>query len=218
MSAHSGRVLWFYKLARFVLYILYRLFFRFKAFGAENVPAAGGGVILAPNHASYLDPPILGISLKRPVTYLAKEYLFKAFLLGPLLSKLGALPIKSESDDFRSIRAMVRALKDGECMVIFPDGTRSLDGNLKEAEDGVGFLALKSGAVVVPVYIRGSYDAYPKGAKCFRMKPIRTHYGKPFVPKEDAEILAAENPYGAVSRRIMKEIRAIKEAADKEKF
>ncbi|MGH7198776.1 MAG: lysophospholipid acyltransferase family protein [Candidatus Omnitrophota bacterium] len=202
----------FYKLTQIVLLALYRLFFNFKIYGAENVPADHRGVILAPNHASYIDPPILGISLKRPITYLAKEYLFEKPVLCTLICWLGSIPIKTETNDFRTIRQVLKALKEGKQVLLFPEGTRTLDGKFQEPEGGVGFLALKSGAVVVPVYISGTFEAYPKGAKWFRCRPVRVYFGKPFVPAMDKDLAGHENPYLAVGQRIMSEIKKIKEA------
>lgn len=199
-----------YQIVKFVLIVLYKLFFRFKSYGSANVPMDSRGVILAPNHASYLDPPILGISLKRRVTYLAKDYLFKAFFVGWILRSIEALPIKSETEDFRSIRQLLKALKDGKCIVVFPEGTRSFTGDLQEPEQGVGFLAARSQAWVVPVYIKGSYDAYPKGAKGFKFRPVSVYYGKAFIPAEDKELMSQPDPYMAISQKIMAEIRKLK--------
>lgn len=204
----------FYRFIRAVLYIVYRLLFRFRYFGSEKVPQQKDprGVILAPNHASYLDPPLLGISLKRRVTYLAKQYLFEHGFVGWVLRNIGCYPIKSESaSDFRSIRDLIRILKQGACVVVFPEGTRSEDGNLKDPEGGIGFLAVKSGAWVVPVYIKGSYEAFPKGAKKPRPAKIEVHYGEPFLPAQEAGDGTVDH-YLAVSRQIMDKIRGIKES------
>lgn len=204
----------YYKLIQVVLYTYYRICFDFKFYGIENVPEDARGIIFAPNHASYLDPPIVGISLKKPINYLAKEYLFKVFALGRTLYWLGALPIKSESDDFRSMRQLLRALKEGKHLVIFPEGTRSEDGRFREVEGGAGFLAVKSKAYVVPVYIQGSFDAFPKGVKWFRCKPVRAYFGKPFIPCEDAGLMAEPDRYLAVGRKIMLEIQKVKADAE----
>ncbi len=219
MSEYKGSGL-FYRLIRAVLYMLYRLLFRFRFYGAENVPpdTDARGVILAPNHASFLDPPILGISLSRRVTFLAKEYLFKNWFVGAVLRGIGAYPIKSEKDDLKSIRDLIRLLKAGRCVVVFPEGTRSETGQMKQPEAGIGFLAAKSSAHVVPVYIRGSYDAYPKGAKFFKMKPVDVYYGKPFIPAEDNSLMDSPDPYAATSREIMARIQAIKTAVDAGNF
>ncbi len=215
MSRRGSRS--FYKAIRAVLLILYKIFFGFKYFGSDRVPeeAESRGVILAPNHASYLDPPILGISLKRQVTYLAKEYLFRALFVGTVLRGIGAFPIRTKADDFRTLRELVRMLKEGQCVVVFPEGTRSPDGAIRQAESGVGFLAAKSGAYVVPVYIQGSFEAFPKGANFFKCRPIKVYYGRAFIPAEDAALMANADPYGAIGERIIEEIKILKQSADK---
>lgn len=207
------RKLWVYNCVKAVLFTSYKIFFRFQYFGSGNVPPASDprGVILAPNHASYLDPPILGISLNRPVIYLAKDYLFKAFFIGSLLRAVSAFPILTKADDFRSIRGLLRILREGECVVVFPEGTRSPHGDLQEPESGLGFLALKSKAWVVPVYIEGTYEAFPRHAKFIRPHPVKVYYGRPFIPAEEPEILNAGDAYAAVTRKVMAEIKRLKE-------
>ncbi len=209
-----------YGVIRTVLYRVYRILFGFRFFGAENVPlpSDGRGVLLAPNHASFLDPPVLGISLKRHVTYLAKEYLFRALFIGWVLRSVGALPIKTRDDDFRSLRQLMRTLKSGNCVVVFPEGTRSPDGGLKEAEEGIGFLAARSNAYVVPVYIQGTYEALPRGARWFRRQPVKVFYGEGFIPAEDTSLMGEANPYKAVSQKIMSEIARLKESAEVKRF
>ena len=202
----------FYRFIRAVLFASYKVLFRFRHYGSANVPGEKDtrGVILAPNHASYLDPPILGISLGRRVTYLAKDYLFKHGFVGWVLRNIGAYPIKSESgNDFRSIRDLVRILKQGACVVVFPEGTRSDNGDLREPESGIGFLAMKSGAWVAPAYIQGSYEAMPRGTSGVRMKPVNIYYGEPFLATEEKFGSGAE-AYMAVSRHIMEEIKKLK--------
>lgn len=207
-----------YGLVRFVLYILFKALFGFGHSGSERVPKPSDprGVILAPNHASYLDPPLLGISLKRPVTFLAKDYLFKHWLVGWVLRNIGAYAIKSDSgNDFRSIRGLVRILKEGACIAVFPEGTRSEDGKFKEPEDGLAFLAMKSGAWVVPVYLEGTYEAFPKYAKKFKRHFVQAHFGEPFIPAEMKFEGEGAEVYKAVSRRIMAEIAGIKSGLEK---
>lgn len=207
---------WVYRLAQIVLFTLYKICFGFKSYHSDNFPEdSPRGVILAPNHASYLDPPILGIALKKPITFLAKEYLFRPFLLGDVLGWLGCVPIKSESQDFRSLRQLFRVLKEGKSILVFPEGTRTSDGEFQKPEPGLGFLAVKSQAWVLPVYIRGTFAAFPKGAKCFRCRPVSVHFGRPFIPAADPGILSEKDPYQAVSLRIMDEIKKIKEEVDR---
>ncbi len=204
----------FYRLIRLVLSTLYTVLFGFRSFGIERVPKESDprGVILAPNHTSYLDPPVLGIPLKRPVTYLAKDYLFKHWLVGWVLRNIGAYPIKSEeANDFRSIRGLIRILKQGACVAVFPEGTRSEDGRFREPEDGLAFLAMKSGAWIVPVYIEGSYEAFPKGTKKIKRRPIRVHYGEPFIPADRNSWGEGQAGTRALSLYVMAEIKKIKE-------
>ncbi len=203
----------FYASIRFVLYIAYRVLFRFRSFEVQNVPHdRTRGVIFAPNHSSFLDPPVIGISTQEPITYLAKEYLFKPPLFGTALRWLGVLPIKSEKDDFKSMRQLIRLLQSGERTVVFAEGTRSKDGELQTVEPGIGFLAIKSHAVVVPVYIKGSFDAFPRHVKWPRCgKPINIYYGQSFVPEAEDSIMKSAEPYGAVANRILEEIRRMKE-------
>ena len=95
--------------------------------------------------------------------------------------------------------------------MIFPEGTRTETGEMREPEPGVGFLAVRSQAYVWPLYIKGSFKAFPKGVKRFKYTSVSAHFGKPFIPALDAELMAKENPYQAVSQRIMEEIKKIKE-------
>ena len=128
---------------------------------------------------------------------------------------IGCYPIQSdEGNDFRSIRDIIRLLKGGRCITVFPEGTRSETGQLKEAEGGIGFLAMKSGAYVVPLYIEGSYEAFPKGAKKIKPHKINVYFGDAFIPAEDERFKGLTEPYGAVADAIMAEIANLKMKAD----
>lgn len=206
---------WFYDCVKYTLLALYKILFRFRHEGSRKIPPPSDkrGVILASNHASYLDPPAIGLSAERRITFLAKEYLFRTFLVGPVLRGLGAYPIKTQADDFRTIRQLLKILEQGRCVAVFPEGTRSSDGRLKEAESGIGFLAVKSASWVVPVYIQGTFQAFPRQARWIRCRPVKVYYGDGFIPAEDAELMRSGNPYAAVSARIMADIRKLKETA-----
>ncbi len=172
----------------------------------------GRGVILASNHASFLDPPIFGITIRPHITFLAKDYLYKPFFFGSIMHWLGTLPIKSDSDskDFRTIRDLLRVLAAGERIVVFPEGTRTPDGNFQAVEGGIGFLAVKSRSWVFPAYIKGSYEAYPRHQKFFKCSPVSITYGEPFIPAEDPEVMKAADPYMRAAERVMEEIKKIK--------
>ena len=138
--------------------------------GKKNIPIKGG-FILACNHVSYLDPVIFGISCPRPLNYMARESLFKDRLLGWLLAHVNVFTIKRYSADIGAIKEALRRLKMGGGLLLFPEGTRSSDGQIGEGLEGVGFLARKSNVPVIPAYIKGTQKAMPKGAKF--VKPAR---------------------------------------------
>jgi 1-acyl-sn-glycerol-3-phosphate acyltransferase len=202
-----------YQLAKALLYGFYKTCFDVRYFGTENVPNGPHerGVILAPNHESYLDPPLTGTAIKPCVTYFAKEYLFRKPVLGLFLHAVGAYPVREKTRDCRSIRETLRLLADGHVVTIFPEGTRSPDGQLQKSQNGVGFLAIKANAVVIPVYLKGTYEALPRNAKWIRCKSVEVHYGKPLIPAREASIMSSPDPYGAVGERIMEEIRILRQ-------
>ncbi|MBP1988913.1 lysophospholipid acyltransferase family protein [Paenibacillus eucommiae] len=156
-----------YRLGRFLFRLFFYTLFRLKVIGKENVPAEGP-VILCGNHTSLLDPPILGTPLERKVHFMAKAELFQVPVLGFLISRVGAFPVKRGGVSKESIRLAISLLKEGSVMGIFPEGTRSNAGGM--GKKGAASLALKSDAVVIPVAIIGTYSLFR------RMTIV---YGKP---------------------------------------
>lgn len=135
-----------------------RIYFRLEARGLENVPLQGP-VIVAANHVSYLDPPVIGCLIPRVVNFLARDSLFRSPLFGALLLKYQAVPVDRESGA-AGLRAILDRLQTGGLIIVFPEGTRSLDGNLLPAKPGVGMTVLKSSAPVVPVRVLGSFESF----------------------------------------------------------
>jgi 1-acyl-sn-glycerol-3-phosphate acyltransferase len=162
----------FYRMAWTICRIVFKILWRFKATGAENVPRTGP-VIVASNHLSYLDPVAVGIGLPRMVTYLAKKELFEIPVLSFFVRGCGAYPLDREAGGVAAVRAALRVLKAGRCIGIFPEGTRNLAGAAAE-KGGAAFLAALSGAPVVPCAVAGTKDAK-------RFARIRVVYGKPMV-------------------------------------
>ena len=148
---------------------------------------------MAGNHISNLDPFILGICSWRRFSYVAKDSLFKNKFLAFLFYQVGAFPIRRETSDFRAIREILRRLKNGCPVIVFPEGTRIQSKKIKRVQAGVGFIAIKSGVPVVPAYLEGSDHALPLGAKWFRRHPIKIRIGPPLYfqdPKTYPEIAA----------------------------
>ena len=152
------RETWLYRFGRIVLCPTFRLLHRCRVEGLENVPAEGGALLVA-NHASWLDPPILGCALKRPVYFMAKAELFKMPFFSWALPRLNAFPVRRGENDRLAIQKAIELLKAGKVIGIFPEGTRTRTGELLPPRRGAGFIALKANVPVIPVGIVGTYRA-----------------------------------------------------------
>lgn len=192
-----------YWIVRFFVRIFFRLFGRWKVDGLENVPESGP-VIIAANHLSMADPPIVGASLPRKGWFMAKEELFKPGI-GWFISKIQAFPIKRGKGDLAALKKSLAILQRGEVLVIFPEGTRQTSGELGPPEIGVGMIALRSGAPVVPARITGTHALLPKGSPLPRVTPVTIRYGRPITLRhEDGK--PGHEDYAAAAREIMEAI------------
>src|SRR5690625_5734041 len=135
----------------------------------ENVTKKGP-VIVCSNHTSNFDPPVLGITFPRTVNFMAKEELFRKKSLGWLLTRLNAFPVKRGFRDRQALRTGLKRLEEGHVLGLFPEGTRSKDGQLKQGLAGARFFAMRSKATVIPCAIIGSYEKFT---------PLKVVYGNP---------------------------------------
>jgi 1-acyl-sn-glycerol-3-phosphate acyltransferase len=150
---------WLYRFGKVVVAPIYRLSFRLQIEGLEHLPK-NGGVILCGNHFTGHDPLVMGVACPRPVCFMAKQELFQIPIIGFLIRGLGAFPIKRGQPDRAALKKAFELLESGSVFGIFPEGTRNRTGVLAKAEPGAAYLALKSGAVVVPVGISASYKLF----------------------------------------------------------
>src|SRR5918999_3022050 len=183
---------WVYWPVRAVLQPLIQVYFRLSRRGGPNAPAEGG-VILASNHRSFLDPFVIGCCVRRPVYFVAKQELFANPLIGWILNSLGAFPVRRRQSDEDSVETAKALLERGECVVMFPEGTRIREGSLAEPKRGVGRLALETGGPVGPVAGTGSERA----RRGFRIRPVKVkvRLGRPLTfprVEEASPNLAAE--------------------------
>ena len=197
-----------YFIARNVLRLLFKICFRFRISGSENCPKHGP-LIIALNHASFLDPLIAGIAAPRPLNFMARDSLFRNRIFGKILMSVNAFPLRREGADMGAMRAAIDKLRQGEAVLIFPEGTRSKDGNLGTPRAGIGLLAAMSGANILPCYIKGSIDALPRGAIFPRFKKISVYIGRPLQFNVN---VSGKDSYMQIAAQVMQAIRELRDS------
>lgn len=174
----------FYSFCVHFVRIIMHFLFPIKVYGTENIPKEGG-VIIAVNHKSNFDPVVAGITCPRKLRFMAKSELFKNKFFGSLITKLGAFPVQRGVGDIGAIKSAFKIFKNGETMLIFPEGGRVKNGKKRRAKPGVALIAKKANVPVVPVLIDGEYKW---------MRRINVIYGKPIYSSENGEeSLTTEN-------------------------
>src|SRR5213594_388562 len=186
-----------------------RLFFRLRVSHRERMIQTGPA-ILAMNHQSYLDPPLAGTTSDRAIYFLARRTLLDAPLLGWLLPKLNVIPVNQEGVDRSAIKALIRVLKAGNGVLVFPEGSRTLDGKLQPAEAGLGLVIAKTLAPVVPMRIFGAHEALPRGGGGLHFVPITIVIGEPILFTAADLNSPAKDLYKRLSQRVMDAIAALR--------
>jgi 1-acyl-sn-glycerol-3-phosphate acyltransferase len=199
--------------------MMYATYFRWRVLNAERVPLQGG-VILASNHASFLDPPLVGSALGRDINYLARESLFRFPGIGALLHSWNAVPVDRDGGGAKGLKIILERLLAGNGIVLFPEGTRTMDGNLQPARSGIGLTVIKSDAVVIPVRTFGTFEAFGRNHKFPRPHRVTVKYGRPMnFEKLRAEAKDCSKPrlkeiYQEVADEIMAAIAKLEPKAD----
>lgn len=196
----------FYNIARGLVNFAFHIWFHITVIGRENIPAAKSGYIIASNHVSNNDPPMVGIVFKGKYTFMAKDELFH---LNPiftwLIGKLGAFPVKRGSKDTTAIDNALKSLDNGRIFVIFPEGTRSKDGELCKPKSGVSLIAARAKVPVVPVFVK-------YGRRKFR-RNVLVSIGET-IPAENFDVdYTDKKAIRKVSEKIMGKIAELKENA-----
>lgn len=195
-----------YGLCHYALHVMFDMFFRGEVVGVDNVPQRGG-FLLAANHASFIDPPMIGCHISRQLAYFARKTLWKGRLSSWWLDTVGTIPVDRDGgQDVSAIKRVLKALKDERGLILFPEGTRTTDGKLQPAKPGVGFIACKTQVPVVPVRIFGSFEAFGKGRKLRLGTPVTVVFGRPIPPSVYDDPKAGKDRAQRASERIMAEI------------
>src|SRR3982750_137860 len=160
--------------------LVYKFYFGWSVYNPERVPLKGP-VILASNHASYLDPPLVGSGVKRGINYLARDTLFRYPGMGWLLREWNSVPVDRDGGGAAGLKAILDRLLAGGAIILFPEGTRSADGSLQPARSGIGLTVIKSSAPVVPVRVFGTFEAYNRHMRFPRPRQVSVKYGHPMV-------------------------------------
>jgi 1-acyl-sn-glycerol-3-phosphate acyltransferase len=195
-----------YKLSWLFLNFVERVLFGFSVTGRDHIPEQGA-VIIASNHISYCDPPVVGSGVPREVHFLAKEELFASKAFGWLIRQYNAIPLKRSVGDVAALRRAVTLLRQGKAVLMFPEGTRSLGGKLLKAKPGVGMIASLTAAPVVPAYVTGTNrlgDAFLRRAR------LAVAFGEPIVPPEAPKDDSMKREhYGQLTQQVMRRIGEI---------
>jgi 1-acyl-sn-glycerol-3-phosphate acyltransferase len=175
-----------YRIAHSITRALVSSFYHFRIIGSEHMDFTGGA-ILASNHISFLDPLIVGQAVDQSIHYFARKTLFSHPLAGKILRAWGTIPIDRERPDAASLKTTIRLLRRGERVLMFPEGTRSTEGQLLNAEAGIGLFIAKTGAPVLPIRLYGTYQALPRGAHFLRPAQITMVVGQLYQPEISKE-------------------------------
>src|ERR1051325_420610 len=212
-----------YRLGWLAYRAAYSTYFHWRVFNPERVPLTGP-VILASNHASYLDPPLVGSGIHRAINYLARDTLFRYPGMGWLLRHWQSVPVDRDGGGAAGLKTILARLLAGGAIILFPEGTRSRDGKLQPARSGIGLTVIKSTAAVVPVRVFGTYEAYGRHIKIPRPHGVAVKYGRPmYFEKLRAEAKICSKPrlkeiYQEVADEIMAAIAKLEPCEDVETF
>ena len=191
----------FYRIARSIANVLFRIIFRIRIEGRENI-SKDGALIICSNHISNFDPIMIAIAIPRPVSFMAKKELFSNKFLEKLFLSLNAFPVDRKGSDLSAIRSSLKVLKEEKILGIFPEGTRVYKMDLDSIKSGIGLIAIKGQAPVVPIYIDSKYKPFSKVKITIgQTMNFEDLYGKRLNSEE----------YGNISKEIMKSIYILKE-------
>jgi 1-acyl-sn-glycerol-3-phosphate acyltransferase len=192
---HRRNLLW--RSLQFLMQNVFAFWLGYRSRGIENIPQ--GPAILIANHQSFLDPLLVGLGLKRPVSFLARDNLFRVPVIGWILKNTYVLPIRRDAAGTESLRISLQRLEEGFLVGMFPEGTRTRNGQLGPMKPGFVALVRRSAVPVIPVAISGAYEVLPRGAFFLRPRPVRVVFGRPITVEELAAFQGRGSEVGLVA-------------------
>ncbi len=190
-----------YQSIKITFWLIAVIFFRFTRKGAENFPTEGGALVCG-NHQSYFDPILIGISFRDRLNFLARKTLFDKFPFGTLIGYLDAIPIDREGMSLGGLKESLKRLRRGEMLMVFPEGTRSENGEVGQFKPGFVVLARRGKAPILPVAIDGAYDAWPRDKKLPRFTKVCTVFG-PQISAEEIRQMSDDQLVETLRARII---------------
>lgn len=222
-SSDATKMYMSYAISRHLVRLMVAVYFRGEVYNSEYVPNSGA-VIIASNHVGYLDPFFVGAAVNRRICYLCRESAFKWPVIGTLLKHWNAVPVDRDGRSPRGLKAVLDRLKTGEAVMLFPEGTRTYDGNLQRAKPGIGLLVAQTDAPVVPVRVFGMWEAFNRFMRFPRPIPVNVVFGKPISFDDKRKEIQSAPPerakqiYQEIADEIIEAISKIQNKKDQEKL
>ena len=190
-----------YMIGRFICFVLLRILVGLRVYGRDSIPKCGGFIIVS-NHASNIDPVVIGVASPRPISFMAKEELFSNTFFGFILRRVNAFPVKRGKTDLFSIKEAIKRLRRGGGLLLFPQGARRDVIELEDIKGGAGFFASKAQVPIVPALIKGSDIALPRGSKLPKRTGIDIYFGRPIC-------IGSNQNYGQIAQSAVSAIKEL---------
>ncbi|MDW8349279.1 MAG: lysophospholipid acyltransferase family protein [Verrucomicrobiae bacterium] len=204
----TSQASWWYDFSHGIAYHFFTHAFDTEARYLSPIPSTGGLLVVS-NHLSFLDPPVVAAFLKRPVYFVARKTLFRHPLFARLISSLHAFPIDQDNPDIASLRRILKHLDEGHAVLLFPEGSRSMNGLPQPPQPGVGWIALKARVPILPVKIKGTFEILPRGRTTLKYHPLKITYGTPRPLPAVFEQSKGKDTYFQIAQYLMQEIAAL---------
>lgn len=200
-----------HRILKILTWFLCHSYFWLRVEGRENVPRKGP-VLIASSHSSFLDPVIAGMASPRILCYMARDSLFRPPLKW-MIEHLFAYPISRDSSDLKALRQVNELLAKNRAVLLFPEGTRSRDGAVGSFKPGIGLLALRTGVPVVPLYLGGTFQSWPRHGKFPKPARLQAIFGKPLRPEDYKDVPKTRQGFEQIAQILEKQVKDLEKQA-----